>query len=714
MVRIYTFLIFVFIFSISKAQLSNSFSIHFETNAHQLTSQHRHYIDSIISSLPNIPEAYIIEVKGHTDNKGSLELNNSLSKNRASAVLNYFKSKNFKSSDSSMKFFAYNKPLKQNTEDNLWINRRVEINLYARKLDMVKILGIKDFKPKTYKFIEDVGGTLNYDSTQIVIAPNSFLHQNGSEVTGEIDINYIEYRNPSDFILSGIPMSIKDGNNLSHFNSGGMFDISAYQNGEKLVLKTEKDKTVYLKFPLNNLIEQNFYQFYTTSNQWNNNAPAITNVHGNMLFPFNANANQDSTALKDFQNFSFCVPDKDTCAYITYMMQKLVYYVNHEEPIRFNYPYKFIKNNAVDFKSPLYKVNINRNENTIAFIPKNSHNKLGVFSNYVWKYKPEEFEKRFKYSTLLNGCSYVRVINRNGLKFKLVIENESINVTGEPRNYRDSNEYKKPFMSFLYGGKDKAFESKLKKLNKRNFKKYTEYTQDLDRKEMVLESQLRDKDEMYTGGANNNYCHDSLQCLGYFYRQFLYTSDEKDIVSIHNFNLNKDRLIEKLKTLPNPFTCKDAKRLLVKKDSIEKVLVAKRDSSMNLTKLTFAKFGINSTGIYNADQVKRINYPIEIFANYKNENGQPLKIISIYVSIKGLNGIINYNGYMDYGPYKFVYGKHDETMLIAIDENEKSYYCTPEEFAKFVTTKQGKNVNFILKPLRNLESSANLQKVVSR
>lgn len=714
MVRIYTFIIFVFIFSISKAQLSNSFSIHFETNVHQLTNQHRHYIDSIISSLPNIPEAYIIEVKGHTDNKGSLEHNNSLSKNRATAVLTYLKIKNFKSTDTSMKFFAYNKPLKQNTEDNLWANRRVEINLYARKLDMVKILGIKDFKPKIYKFIEDTGGTINYDSTQIVIAPNSFIHQNGTKVTGEIDINYIEYRNPSDFILSGIPMSIKDGNNLSHFNSGGMFDISAYQNGEKLILKTEKDKTVYLKFPLNNLLDQNFYQFDTTLHLWNNNPPAITNTHGNMLFPFNPNANQDNTALKDFQNFSYCVPDKDTCAYISYMMQKLVYYVNHEEPIRFNYPYKFIKNNVVDFKSPLYKININKNENTITFIPKNSHNKLGVFSNYVWKYKPEEFEKRFKYNTFHNGCSYVRVINRNGLKFKLIIENESINVTGEPRNYRDSNEYKKPFMSFLYGGKDKAFEAKLKKLNKRNFKKYTEYTQDLDRKEMALESQLRDKDEMYIGGVNNNYCHDSLQCLGYFYRQFLYTSNEKTVTDIHNFNLNKDILIEKLKSLPNPFTCIDAKRLLIKKDSIERVLVAKRDSSMNLTKLTFAKFGINSTGIYNADQVKRINYPIEIFANYKNESGQTLKIISIFVSIKGLNGIINYNGYMDYGPYKFVYGKHDETMLIAVDENEKSYYFTSEEFAKFVTTKQGKTVNFTLKPLRQLESSANLQKIVSK
>jgi len=73
----------------------------------------------VIQTLPNIPEAYIIEVKGHTDNKGSLELNNALSENRASTVLAYLKTKNFKTTDTSIRFFAYNKPIKQNTEENL-------------------------------------------------------------------------------------------------------------------------------------------------------------------------------------------------------------------------------------------------------------------------------------------------------------------------------------------------------------------------------------------------------------------------------------------------------------------------------------------------------------------------------------------------------------------------------------------------------------------
>lgn len=694
-----------------KAQLLKSFTIHFETNKYNLTSKHHYYIDSIISSLPNIPEAYIIEVKGHTDNKGALELNNSLSKNRALAVLNYLKNKKFNSTDTSMKFFAYNKPLKQNTEDYLWVNRRVEINLYARKLDMVKILGIKDFKPKTYKFIEDVGGNLNYDSTQIVIPANSFIHKNGTEVTGEIDISYIEYRNPSDFILSGIPMSIKDGNNLSHFNSGGMFDFAAYQNDEELILKKEKDKTIYITFPLSNFINQNFYQFDTTNNQWNNNAAAITNIHGNMLFPFNGGLqSEDSVTLRDRQNFNKCVPYNDTCNYIKHMIKKLNYYVNNEEPIRLNYPYKFTKNNLVDFKSPLYEIEVNENEHTMKFIPKNSHNKLGVFSNYIWKYKGD-IHKQIKYSTY--GCSYVKISNRTGLTFKLIIENEVISVTGEPINFKEENANKKTLFSLLYGSKDKAYLAKLKKHNKQNFKKYLKYTQELDKQEIALESTLLSKDEKYPGGTDKSYCEDSINCMGYFYRNYLYTLDEKEIIGIENFNLHKEKLAKKIKALPTPFTCNDATRLLIKKDSINKIICAKRDSSLNTAKRTFAKFGINSTGIYNADQVKNINEPIEILTNYKSHNGIPLKIISIYVSIKGLNGIINYNGYMDYGPYKFVYGKYDKTMLIAVDENEKSYYCSPDEFAKFVAAKQGKNVSFILKPISNIESSENLQKIVS-
>ena len=84
-------------------------------------------MDSIIESLPNIPQAYYIEVLGHTDNHGSLKLNNLLSKNRASAVTSYLKNKKFKLKDSSMRYFAFNNPLVENTETNLWKNRRLEV-----------------------------------------------------------------------------------------------------------------------------------------------------------------------------------------------------------------------------------------------------------------------------------------------------------------------------------------------------------------------------------------------------------------------------------------------------------------------------------------------------------------------------------------------------------------------------------------------------------
>lgn len=716
MIRFFVILIGLLLSGILNAQLSKSFSINFETNAYVLTAGHHQIIDSFIQTLPNIPEGYTIEIKGHTDNKGPLDQNTTLSKNRANSVLDYLKSKRFRSTDTTVKFYAYNDPVAPNTGDNLWKNRRVDINLYARKLDMVKVLDIKNFAPRRYKFNEDKGGTVTYDSTRIVIAPNSFVTQNGKEVTGEIDLAYMEYRTPSDFLLSGIPMSVQTGDQLSHFNSGGMFDIAAFQNGEQLILKKQNEKTVYVRLLLSNVVEQNFYQFDANTGRWNDNAPSITDTHGNMLSPFNGSGQGLDGSNNDRSKFCNCVPTGDTCSYIVSMVNKLRYYVTHEEPIRSDYPYKFVKNHVVDFKSPLYEVVIDREKNLIILVPKNSHNKLGVFTNYVWKYKPEDIEKISKQYdfTFKDGVSFVKISKSNGLKFNLTIKERTLKVTGEPADFKDGKVYKRPVLSFLYGGKDKALENKLKKLNRKNFKAYRAYTHELDLKENALENELKAMDAIYTGVKGNTYGADTLECLNLFYRLYLHTEDPTRRISLDYFNLRKEKLATMLNALPSPFSCKDASRLLATRDSIASVVSARRDSTLNATKATFAQFGINSMGIYNADQVKRINNPVEIFANYKTETNKPLKIISVYVSTKGLNGIINYNGYMGYGPYKFVYGEKDQNMLIAVDDDEKSYYCTPAEFAAFVQAKQNKMVSFILKPLLNIKSASDLQKIVSR
>jgi hypothetical protein len=696
----------------SQAQLVKRFTIYFDNNASALTKAHQLRLDSFITSLPNIPEAFIADVKGHTDQVGSLELNTALSKNRAVNVMSYFKKKNFTVADSGMHYYAYSKPDPANTADNSVRNRRVEISIYTRKLDMPKILAIKDFKPRIYKFNEDEGGTLSYDSTKIMIPANAFTRKDGSEVSGFIEISYTEFRNPSDFILSGIPMSVETPDGFGHFNSGGMLDLKAFQNKEELLLKTASDKTIQMKFPLSNVIDQRFYQFDSTRHAWNSNSQPITNMHGNLIAPFGTqamtgNPNGDS----DPGYYYACLSGKDTCAQIMYMVAKLNYFLAHEEPIRRNYPYKFIKNHTVDFKSPYYKVSVDQKNNTVEFIPMNSHNKLGVFSDYIWSYEGKDYEKQIS-KKFDNGCSFVKVIPSGGLRFKLNIDGQVVILKGKPKEY--ANGPKKTLFSFLQTDKQKLYETQLKKVNRKNGREYTRYIKKLDSEERELENTLKKEEDLSASFTfDDKYCADSLRCMDYFYKGFLYNR-HPSVYGVENFNLNRDVLAEKLKQFAKPFTRADAQRLMVQKDSADKAIFKIRKENRDNTQKVFAKFGISATGVYNADQIKNIIDPQEILAQYETENGKPLKIISVSVTIKGLNGVICYDGHYGYGPYRFVCGKSDTTMLIAIDAGENAYYCSPQEFERFTKNRGNNKATFILKPLKNLETKSELEKIVAK
>lgn len=696
----------------SQAQLVKRFTIYFDNNASALSKAHQLRLDSFITSLPNIPEAFIADVKGHTDQTGSLELNTVLSKNRAVHVLSYLKKKNFTVADSGMHYYAYSKPDPANTADNSVRNRRVEISIYTRKLDMPKILAIKDFKPRIYKFNEDEGGTLSYDSTKIMIPANAFTHADGTEVRGFIEISYTEFRNPSDFILSGIPMSIETPDGPGHFNSGGMLDLKAFQNGKALLLKPESDKTIQMKFPLSNVIDQRFYQFDSTQHAWNGNSQPITNGHGNLIPPFGTQPmTGNGRGDNDPNGYSACINGQDTAAFIIYMVNKLNYFLAHEEPIRAQYPYKVIKNNMVDFKSPLYKAEINQKDGTLEFIPMNSHNKLGVFSNYVWTFDEKEYEKNIK-DHFTNGCTFIKVTSAGGTKFRLNIDGRTVQVKGKPKDYPDGP--RKTLLSFFQRDKKKVYANQLKKTNQHNFREYSAYTRKLDDEERKLEKLLQEKIGLEDRDrVTEKYTLDSLNCMNSFYKNFLYNR-HPTVYGIENFNMNREVLSEKMKQLPQPFTVKDAKQLIVKKDSMDKVIMKIRKENNDNTQKAFARFGISATGVYNADQVKRIENPETILAEYENEDGKALKIISISVTMQGFNGVICYNGYMDYGPYHFVYGKNNKTMMIAIDAAENAYYCAPEDFARFAKKRTANKATFIMKPLKNLNSKTELEKIVAK
>ena len=107
-------------------------SMVFETNSAVPTHEASRKIAKISDVLTNYPNT-IIQVVGFTDSRGSYEYNQKLSEQRASNVGNTIYNSGIKNQVFS-KGCSFNKPVAPNTnKENMALNRRVEIYLYANQ-----------------------------------------------------------------------------------------------------------------------------------------------------------------------------------------------------------------------------------------------------------------------------------------------------------------------------------------------------------------------------------------------------------------------------------------------------------------------------------------------------------------------------------------------------------------------------------------------------
>ena len=680
-----TFLPLLFIIEMNSQVYLKHHTIYYNSNTNQINKQEKQKLDSFLVSLSNIFSAFEITVKGHTDHKGSLSLNENLSKNRANNVFRYLIKKGFRVTDSTLNYYAYKKLIADTGELNNWRNRRVEIFIYRRELNMVKILGITDFNSNKFIINEDSGGVISYDSTSITIVPNSFVYEDGSEVTGDITINYMEYKKPMDFLLGNIPMSIQVDNSMMNFESGGMFKILANQNGKKITLKKSNDKMIQLEMPLKEILNQKFYQFDSLNHHWIDSQKEITDNNGRVILPLLPN---NITGFSvDKYIYPNCITG-DTCLYFDNMFLKLKYYLTHSEPILFNNPYKSVKNNEEDYKSPYYQIITDTARHTCAFKSINFNNELGKFSDYIWTFEGFDFNnlKNLKQ----NYTSFIKFIyvgeNRFQIKMNDVFSKPLIyNVTGKS--------------STLHLFK------KSSTINKKNNEKYLKQLYEFDNLEIQHDKVLKTRFEI--SNVNDNLFSDSLNCFVDFYTHFLCDSSERISIreygSFHNyFNVNKESILKKFNQKKSIFNCNEYKAKVAKFSEIERIKIA-----------TKAKFGISSLGMFNCDAVKSIANPKEINALYINkEDGKAVSVITIYVNIENLNGLITYDGHYGYGPYHFVYGVSDKCVLVAVDENLKAYFVSPVDFRKYADNPIGNTVTFILTPSGLLNSKNNLDKIM--
>ncbi|WP_018342668.1 anti-sigma factor family protein [Cytophaga aurantiaca] len=116
-----------------------------------------------------------------------------------------------------------------------------------------------------YTFFAEKGAEIKdpRSGTVIKVSANSLVHADGSIVKGKVVLKYREFRNQADIALSGIPMTYKEYN----FNSAGMFEIYALQDGDTLGIKNQS--AVAIDFVMTkNEAGIGFYQLDQQKQEW--------------------------------------------------------------------------------------------------------------------------------------------------------------------------------------------------------------------------------------------------------------------------------------------------------------------------------------------------------------------------------------------------------------------------------------------------------------
>ncbi|MBU0487437.1 MAG: hypothetical protein KKA07_18355 [Bacteroidetes bacterium] len=119
-----------------------------------------------------------------------------------------------------------------------------------------------------YRVDAQAGGKIFTESgTRISVPENAFVYEDNTPVAGEVDLNYREFHDAADIILSGIPMEYDSGGQKMVFETAGMFEITAFSGNKAVFIKD--GKAISIDFASS--AEENDYNFYSLdpeSNQW--------------------------------------------------------------------------------------------------------------------------------------------------------------------------------------------------------------------------------------------------------------------------------------------------------------------------------------------------------------------------------------------------------------------------------------------------------------
>lgn len=651
------------------AQTVQKLNIQFPSNESALTDAAKKSIDSIIHLLANIPQAFNIEVIGHSDSSGAANTNKELSIKRAKETAKYFAGKGFKKSKFSGR--SSTDPVTNNaTDKGKQLNRRVEIII---SVDIPKVDNIAGFKinDQEYNIPVSIGGTIDQASgTKIIIPPNAFVDADGKEIEGGIEIIYTEYRDPIDFILSNIPMNFVENGKSYPFNSGGMFKILAYKNGQPVFLKA--GKRISIDFAMANKTPGfNFYGYGGDSTGWQQLSKLQDN-HGpdsSRFFVCGFHRGQPYCNM-DECNASYFIANtgikysdpSNSNRFLSEGVSKVsTESTNNKEQI--DSIARDISKSQHHYK--VSKVKTKGTKTTFEIKCKgNTNNEFAPLENALWIYN----------STVVAGKD--SLFNRDWLQCEILPKdlNYSIVLT-------DRSDKKVQLNNVQMGFKKKVKKKNRALAEKKGYARYDsiakEYENKMKSSEMLKSSLISKKGLL-----------DSLFC--FWDKSKKYMSPEEQLLDfdkwIAYFDNNRALMRQRYLPLRKDSSYVFCRQMVQKQIEMENKQKATKDlinkkENVAKTNNIFQSLSIQSLGVFNCDQIYRLREPkITILADYLDDKKNNVDIILIYIIDDALNGILRYDGYNNLGPSVFVCSAASHNTLIAFDEKFNAYIVRPDKF----------------------------------
>lgn len=530
--------------------------------------------------------------------------------------------------------------------------------------------------PKTIYTLEaNAGGTLVYPTgTAIDVPADAFVDAKGSTVRGPVKIDYREFRDPVDFIVSGIPMTYDSGGVRHHFESAGMFEINASANGQEVFLAP--DKKVELDFALTDSAEKySFYKFDDQKGNWDNiGSSGTTSLLEN---PVIKKTKALSNAWLTFRNWksSGQITWKDTTTFADrftspeYFYTKRIFNKKRDAYVttrsKKNYKKKINNRNLVrlarvksDNKGELwFKIDFWATK----------HPELSAYNGVKWvcsdNLRPAEFRK--KYGTAAR-FSDIRIVN-DGEEFTLQLKGKDGIVEMHAAPHIRKNLPESVFW--------------------KNFRwRNRYYTRTLARRERGFNRTLRSKRcdlfTVYTIPKT-----DSLGAMQII--RNLMSADEKKMSAEQWGAYYKEQLaINSTAGMPGYSWEQQRSFGMYKRSGWRTALNVLTGATIGLPSMILATtLRIASLGTFNCDRIMVCplvdptkDNSVNVLASYEDQSGTLLKTHTTYILNRDYNGMLTYQNPDPGKPQDVRYGKVKGNLMLALDEAGNVYYFTGKDF----------------------------------